>query len=481
MIGYKSQGGFFMKRSNLSISVFIFSLFFLTPHLSASVIAIIDSGSDMEHVAIAPQAWVNPVDIPSGRDEDGNGYPDDIHGWNFAEGNNEVIDYSYLGLLNDDIRRFFDIQTLLMLGQASDEDIAWIRAKIQDQDFVRDITVYGNFMHGTHVGGIAVEQTDKSKMMAIKLIPTEVDLPFFTNEIFKELETNKALNSDKSFRVGLVKRALGLLAREQSKLMVEIGDYLDGHEVDVANGSFGTGYAQASMIVEGIFEGIFRRPPTDEELYEVSSHFINTLVDYVGEMADIAPDTLYVFAAGNDGTDNDIFPVSPSNIQRDNVLSVAATIDRIAIAPFSNYGIQTVDVAAPGFSIHGPVPGDKYLSVSGTSQAAPYVAGVASEVKAINPSLSPLQVRQIIEGTVDVKDFLASKVATSGIVNHLRAIEAARISNERYLTEAISIAHQRVDDLTPSAEMSSDLKSFDAIPFIDGIVPSLPSPIVLEK
>ena len=55
--------------------------------------------------ALIPYAWVNPVDIAdNNRDEDGNGYQDDVHGWNFAEGNNEVIDYSYLGLLNDDIR-----------------------------------------------------------------------------------------------------------------------------------------------------------------------------------------------------------------------------------------------------------------------------------------------------------------------------------------------------------------------------------------
>ena len=62
-----------------------------------STVAIIDSGTDMLHKDIHPQAWFNPVDSSNNdRDEDRNGYQDDVHGWNFAESNNKVIDYSYL-------------------------------------------------------------------------------------------------------------------------------------------------------------------------------------------------------------------------------------------------------------------------------------------------------------------------------------------------------------------------------------------------
>ena len=61
----------------------------------AATLAIIDSGTDMKHIEIADFAWTNPNDTPdSGRDEDRNGYPDDTFGWNFAEGNNQVIDYA---------------------------------------------------------------------------------------------------------------------------------------------------------------------------------------------------------------------------------------------------------------------------------------------------------------------------------------------------------------------------------------------------
>lgn len=432
----------------LWIGMFLSYFFLLAASAQAQTVAIIDSGTDMKHEVIAPQAWWNPVDIPdSGRDEDGNGYPDDTHGWNFAEGNNQVIDYSYLGLLDDDIRRFFDIQKKMMLGQASEEDLAWLRAKVDDREFIQKLSVYGNFMHGTHVGGIAIEKAPSADLMAIKLIPTEVSLPFFLNQIKERV----AALDDKSLtglglRKRIVKRALRTLAREQSKMMVEIGEYVHNHGVEVANGSFGTGYAQAEMIVTAIFNTIYRREPTKEEIYEVASYFINALVEYVEEMMEIAPDTLFVFAAGNDGTDNDVYPVSPTNVQRSNVISVAATFDRVMLAPFSNYGQEMVDVAAPGLGIRNAVPGDQYLTVSGTSQAAPYVAGVALEVLSHNSELTPAQVKQIIESTVDKKDFLEGKVKTAGIVNSKRAVRAAKLSARMPLRAAIETAKLTVRD-----------------------------------
>ena len=89
----------------------LIGLFFITFKASASVVAIVDSGTDYKHVALQENIWVNSKEIADNdRDEDRNGYQDDIYGWNFAESNNQVIDYSYLGLLNDNVRKFFQIQ-----------------------------------------------------------------------------------------------------------------------------------------------------------------------------------------------------------------------------------------------------------------------------------------------------------------------------------------------------------------------------------
>ena len=86
----------------------------------ASTVAIIDSGTAMKHKDLAPKAWINTVEIAdNNRDEDRNGYPDDVQGWNFAESNNKIIDYKYLGTLNEDIRKFFVLQEKMIRGTAT--------------------------------------------------------------------------------------------------------------------------------------------------------------------------------------------------------------------------------------------------------------------------------------------------------------------------------------------------------------------------
>lgn len=433
----------------------------------SATVAIIDSGTDMLHQDIAPQAWVNPGEIArNDRDEDGNGYQDDIHGWNFAEGNSEVIDYSYLGTLTQDIRRFFDVQTAIMLGTVSEEDLAWARGMIQDEDFIKQISIYGNFMHGTHVGGISLKATPEAKLLAVKLIPTEVKLP-------GQESVQKA--QSKSVKMWLLKKALGALATAQMQQLEEIAAYVGNHKADVANGSFGTGWPQARMIVETLGK-TFIKDITKEQVDEATKHFLDSLIAEGQNMVAAAPKTLFVFAAGNDGINNDEFPTSPTNIQADNVISVAATIDRYAIAPFSNYGKAMVDVAAPGVGIESAVPGNQYLRVSGTSQAAPFIAGVAAQVKETNPALTPKEIKTIIMKTVDYKDFLKGKVVADGMVNSGRAIRAADLSLNNDLTQAIQLARTEIADV-----VSETKKSSLGIPLEKGFVLPLPNSFVLKK
>jgi subtilisin family serine protease len=399
---------------------------------TASTVAIIDSGTDMKHTDIAPKAWINSVEIPNNdRDEDRNGYQDDIYGWNFAESNNMVIDYKYLGLLNDDIRKFFNIQEKMMTGTATEEDVQWVRTILQNEEFIKRISKYGNFMHGTHVAGIAAKRATDAKILAVKLIPTEVKLP----------------GQDKGVGLEIFKKGIVLLATQQAVMMEEIGFYVDGHKADIANGSFGTGYPQAQGIVGMLYKTLFRKEPTKELLHELAVLFLDTAVRENARMVEAAPKTLFVFAAGNDGLNNDKFPTSPTNIKADNVISVAATIGRSSIAPFSNYGVKMVDVAAPGVGIESAVPGNKYLKVSGTSQAAPYVANIAARVKDMNPSLSPKDIKALIMKTVDFKSYLKEKVLTQGLVNPGRAIKAGELSRTMSLEQAIENSRLTVQDM----------------------------------
>ena len=162
-------------------------------------------------------------------------------------------------------------------------------------------------------------------------------------------------------------------------------------------------------------------------------------------------ETLFVlFAAGNDGADNDPIPTSPANIKTDNTISVAATLDIASLASFSNYGAQMVEVAAPGVAINSTIPGDQFLSLSGTSMAAPYVTNAAELVKDANPALAPADVKKVLVGTVNKKSFLSGKVSSGGIVNTARAAKAAQLSLTESVDAAIAQALTEVPDMAPT-------------------------------
>lgn len=138
-------------------------------------------------------------------------------------------------------------------------------------------------------------------------------------------------------------------------------------------------------------------------------------------------DILFVAAAGNDGTDNDTTPMFPASIDSDNVLAVAATSEREAISFYSNYGLKSVDVAAPGSGILSSVPGGSYKKFNGTSMACPHVAGLAALLLSENPKLSAVELKRIIMDTVDPVASLQGKTVTGGRINALRALEAVRL------------------------------------------------------
>jgi hypothetical protein len=105
---------------------------------------------------------------------------------------------------------------------------------------------------------------------------------------------------------------------------------------------------------------------------------------------------------------------------------------------------------------------DKYLAVSGTSQAAPYVANIAGRVKDINPKLGFREIKKIIMETVDVKPWLAGKVKTSGIVNRDRALRAAELS--RNLDLRAAIAHSKNDILAKSRNENAIGQKYFQVP-----------------
>lgn len=410
----------------------------------ATTIAVMDSGTDTEHVDFQGKIWSNPGEIAdNGRDDDKDGYPDDVVGWNFAEGNNMVIDRSYLGTFSENPYKFFDVQGKYFLGQATPEEIQWMKDSVKNPDFIKELQKFGNFVHGTHVAGITQRNNPDARILAIKLIPTEVKLPGQS----KELQF-----VSKDLRKKALEKALAKLADLQMKMLGEVFWYAGHHKADVANGSFGTGFDQIKAITDKIYSVIYFKKPTKEQSDATARSFMEKMLTLGAKAVAQSPNTLFVFAAGNSGMNNDLYPTSPTNIIADNVISVAATYEYNYLAPFSNYGEKMVDVAAPGMLIRSEIPGNEYLKVSGTSQASPYVANIAAQIKDTNKNLTPVQIKKIIMGTVDAKGFLKGKVKASGIVNPNRAAFAAQKSLNMDLDDAIDAARVNIADIAVSKE-----------------------------
>ncbi len=131
-------------------------------------------------------------------------------------------------------------------------------------------------------------------------------------------------------------------------------------------------------------------------------------------------------AAGNDALDNDTVGVYPANFDIDNLVSVAATTSTEDLAYFSNIGATSVDIAAPGYSIASTFPGSRYVYMSGTSMAAPYVAGALALVIGKETSLNASEAITRLYETGREATSLSGSIATGRIVDITRLINNER-------------------------------------------------------
>lgn len=249
-------------------------------------VAVIDTGTDVDHKELKKYIWTNPGESgtdrwgrdksANGLDDDGNGYADDLHGWNFVLNSNDLLD---------------------------------------------------SMGHGTHISGIIKNESSKSPFNKNKPTVKIMVLKYY------DLEATDSQNIENTVK------ALNYAVK------------MGAHVINYSGGGSLPSRAELSAIQEANRRHIY-----------------------------------VVAAAGNNKKNTDIMGYYPANYRLPNVISVAATDKTGELMGFSNYGQNSIDLAAPGQHIFSTMPGNKFGFMSGTSQSTAFVTGALALKLWENPS-----------------------------------------------------------------------------------------------
>jgi len=423
------------------------------------IVAVNDGGVDYQHEDLKRVIWVNKKEIAgNGKDDDKNGYIDDVHGWNFIGGPKESVNYETLELtrlVRRDQQRFAGTTD----ANVAEKDLADFAAfKAARADMEKQLAEARSGLANYRGLKTALDETVK-KMGKEK--PTAEDFANFkpTNQAETSIQNIMAnVLKDMSFEEfynGELQEGLDYFGRQADyNLNIDydprgiVGDDPNNSEEkfygnnditgpDALHGTHVAGIIGADRTntigINGVADNVLimgvRCTPNGDERDKDVANGIRYAVDNGAKVINMSfgkayswdkkvvneamkyaasKDVLIVQAAGNENKNIDVENNFPNHKDLDEKtiaawITVGAsgpTDDATLKASFSNYGKTQVDVFAPGVQIYSTIPGSKYKKLDGTSMASPVVAGLAGLIRSYYPKLTAAQVKEIIVKSV---------------------------------------------------------------------------------
>lgn len=268
------------------------------------------------------------------------------------------------------LKGFSDLQANVDSAEASEvkQFLSNLRPD-QYRSAIEELSAAGNYIHGTHVAGIAAAGNPY-----VRLVNARIEFGY-------------TLQPDPC-------PSLELAHKDARNLQAYVG-FFRRHGVRVVNMSFGGSVGD----VEGQLEQCAIGKSPDERRTIARDWFDIGKDAFVRAMSS-APEILFVAAAGNENADSTFAEAVPADIALPNVITVGAVDKAGDEASFTSYG-KTVVVHANGYLVDSVIPGGERIPESGTSMAAPQVTNLAAKLLAVNPGLSPPQVIAIIRDTAE--------------------------------------------------------------------------------
>jgi subtilisin family serine protease len=335
------------------------------------LIGIWDSGVDC---AVFPEiVYVNPKEKLDGRDDDGNGFIDDLHGIGFDVNGRQTSDLlfpvgqhqAHVAQAMNHMKGFMDLQSGIESPEAT--ELRGYFGSLEPEQvggFIEDLGLCALYAHGTHVAGIAVNGNPFARLLVARIT-------FDYHQIPQPMTIEIAQRHAESYHATT--------------------RYFREHGVRVVNMSWGWTYREIESGLEanGIGETAEERAGLAREILNILSRGLE------GAIAD-TPEILYVCAAGNEDSDVEFDVFIPANFVLPNLLVVGAVDQAGRRTDFTSMG-QNVIVYSNGFEVDSSVPGGARMQMSGTSMASPNVTNLAAKLLALKSDLEPAAVIELIK------------------------------------------------------------------------------------